>query len=159
MNNNSMIFIGLDTHKDFDKVAYCEDERLSKPIHQGRIPHATLHFVYEAGPCSYWLYRFITSLRYCCYIVAPSLVPKKPGVKVKTDKRDALKLCQLLKKTTLTLSMCRSQTTKRYVIYPVSEKQLHIFSTFIDTFIRTHFKFSANPWPIFVDCTHQGIAV
>ena len=115
MNNNSTIFIGLDTHKEFDEVAYCEDERLSKPIHLGRIPntkqavkklirqyqskypHATLDFVYEAGPCGYWLYRFITSLGHCCYVVAPSLIPKKPGVRVKTDKRDALKLCQLLK--------------------------------------------------------------
>lgn len=35
MNNNSMIFIGLDTHKNYDQVAYCEDERLSKPNHQG----------------------------------------------------------------------------------------------------------------------------
>jgi len=115
MNDNNMIFIGLDTHKDFNEVAYCEDERLSKPIHQGRIPntkqavtklirqlqskypHPTLHFVYEAGPCGYWLYRFITSLGHSCYILAPSLIPKKSGDKIKTDKRDALKLCQLLK--------------------------------------------------------------
>jgi transposase len=59
-------------------------------------PHATLHFVYEARPCGYCLYRFITSLGHCCYI-APSLVPKKQGDKIKTDKREALKLCQLLK--------------------------------------------------------------
>ena len=111
MNDNNMIFIGLDTHKDFDEVAYCEDERSSTPTHQGRIPntkqaikklirqlqskypHATLHFIYEAGSCGYWLYRFITSLGHCCSIGAPSLIPKKPGDKIKTDKRDVLKLC------------------------------------------------------------------
>ena len=101
MNNNNMIFIVLDPHKEFNKVAYCEDERLSKPTHLGRIPntkqsikklYATLHFVYEAGPCGYWIYRFITSLCHCCYVVAPSLIPKKPGDRVKTDKRDALKV-------------------------------------------------------------------
>jgi transposase len=101
MNDNNMIFIGLDTHKDFNEIAYCKDDRSSKPIHQGRVPntkqaatklirqlqskypHATLHFVYEAGPCGYWLYRFITSLGHCCYIVAPSLVPKSLVTKSK----------------------------------------------------------------------------
>lgn len=39
MNDNNMIFIGLDTHKDFNEIAYCEDERSSKPIHQGRVPN------------------------------------------------------------------------------------------------------------------------
>lgn len=115
MNKHSIIFIGLDTHKEFHEVAYCEDGRGKAPIHLGRIasskvsvkklvrqfeskyPNATLHFVYEAGPCGYWIYRFITSLGHCCYVVAPSLIPKKPGDKIKTDRRDALKLVKLLK--------------------------------------------------------------
>ena len=54
-------------------------------------------FVYEAGPCGYWVYRLLTKLGHQCYIVAPSLIPKKAGDKIKTDKRDALKLTQLLK--------------------------------------------------------------
>ncbi len=97
MNKHSMIFIGLDTHKEFHEVAYSEEQRGARPVHYGRIPSskvsvkkllrqfeskypgATLHFVYEAGPCGYWIYRLITSLGHCCYVVAPSLIPKKPG--------------------------------------------------------------------------------
>ena len=69
---------------------------------ESKYPKATLHFAYEAGPCGYWMYRFITSLGHCCYVIAPSLIPKKPGDKVKTDKRDALRLAKLLKTEELT---------------------------------------------------------
>ena len=120
MNKHSILFIGLDTHKEFNQVAYIEEHRGSQPVHLGRFssskvavqklvrqfeskyPGATLHFVYEAGPCGYWIYRLITSLGHCCYVVAPSLIPKKPGEKIKTDKRDALKLAKLLKSEDLT---------------------------------------------------------
>ncbi|MFP3427051.1 IS110 family transposase, partial [Pseudoalteromonas sp. SIMBA_162] len=117
---HSILFIGLDTHKEFNEVAYIEEHRGAQPVHLGRVssskmavqklvrqfeskyPGATLHFVYEAGPCGYWIYRLITSLGHCCYVVAPSLIPKKPGEKIKTDKRDALKLAKLLKSEDLT---------------------------------------------------------
>jgi transposase len=120
MIEHSIIFIGLDTHKEFIEVAYIEDQRGATPIHFGRIsstkisikklarqfqskyPSASLHFVYEAWPCGYWIYRLLTSLGNCCYVVAPSLIPKKPGDKVKTDKRDAIKLAKLLKSEDLT---------------------------------------------------------
>ena len=120
MTKHNILFIGLDTHKEFVEIAYIEDNRGAQPIHFGRIssaktaikklirqfeskyPSATLHFVYEAGPCGYWIYRLITSLGHCCYVVAPSLIPKKPGERVKTDKRDALKLAKLLKSEDLT---------------------------------------------------------
>ena len=120
MNKHSILFIGLDTHKEFNEVAYIEEHRGANPVHLGRVssskvavqklvrqfeskyPGATLHFVYEAGPCGYWIYRLVTSLGHCCYVVAPSLIPKKPGEKIKTDKRDALKLAKLLKSEDLT---------------------------------------------------------
>lgn len=120
MNKHSILFIGLDTHKEFNEVAYIDEHRGAQPVHLGRFssskmavqklvrqfeskyPGATLHFVYEAGPCGYWIYRLITSLGHCCYVVAPSLIPKKPGEKIKTDKRDALKLAKLLKSEDLT---------------------------------------------------------
>ena len=119
MNKDNIIFIGMDTHKDFCEVSYCLDSRESVPQSLGRIttskqaitklarqfqskyPKATLHFVYEAGPCGYWIYRLLTKLGHCCFIVAPSLIPKKPGDKVKTDKRDALMLARLLKNADL----------------------------------------------------------
>ena len=115
MNNSNIIFVGLDTAKEFSEVAYGLDDRDHKPCLLSRIrstkqgveklcrqlqskhPGATLHFVYEAGPCGYWIYRLLTRLGHPCYVIAPSLIPKKPGVRVKTDKRDALMLCQLLK--------------------------------------------------------------
>lgn len=120
MIEHSIVFIGLDTHKEFIEIAYIEDQRGATPIHFGRIssskvaikkfarqfqakyPSATLHFVYEAGPCGYWIYRLLTSLGHCCYVVAPSLIPKKPGEKIKTDKRDAIKLAKFLKSEDLT---------------------------------------------------------
>jgi len=120
MNKHNILFIGLDTHKVSTDVAYIEDPRGAIAIHHGKIPttktaikklirtfeskypRATLHFTYEAGPCGYWIYRLITSLGHCCYVVAPSLIPKKPGDKVKTDKRDALRLAKLLKTENLT---------------------------------------------------------
>ena len=120
MNKHIILFIGLDTHKEFNEVAYIEEHRGAQPVHLGRFsssklavqklvrqfeskyPGATLHFVYEAEPCGYWIYRLITSLGHFCYVVAPSLIPKKPGERVKTDKRDALKLAKLLKSEDLT---------------------------------------------------------
>jgi len=71
MIKHNIIFIGLDTHKTFTEVAYIEDQRGTKSTHLGKIlsnkaaftklarqlqskyPDATLHFVYEAGPCGY----------------------------------------------------------------------------------------------------------
>ncbi|KZN52840.1 hypothetical protein N482_25060 [Pseudoalteromonas luteoviolacea NCIMB 1942] len=111
MNKYSILFIGLDTYKEFIEVAYIEDNRGAQPIHFGRIssakvvikklirqfeskyPNATLHFVYEAGPCGYWIYHLITSLGHCCYVVAPSPIPKK---------RYALNFAKLLKSEDLT---------------------------------------------------------
>lgn len=120
MNNDTIVFIGLDTHKSFIQVAVLQGHRGAKPDHLGRIksnkstliklaqqlqskyPKATLHFIYEAGPCGYWTYRLLTSLGHCCYVIAPSLIPKKTGDRVKTDKRDAAKLAKLFKAEELT---------------------------------------------------------
>src|SRR5262245_20005231 len=57
-------------------------------------PPARLRVCYEAGPCGYVLHRQLTELGVDCVVVAPSLVPTKPGEKVKTDRRDALKLAR-----------------------------------------------------------------
>jgi len=51
--------------------------------------------VYEAGPCGYGLHRYLTGQGFTCQVVAPSLIPKKPGDKVKTDRRDSLSLARL----------------------------------------------------------------
>ena len=120
MKKDTIIFVGLDTHKKFHHVAYIEDGRGKTPVDYGKItgskialtklirklqskyPNATLHFVYEAGPCGFWIYRHITSLGHCCYVVCPSKIPRASGDRVKTDRLDALKLVKLLKSEDLT---------------------------------------------------------
>jgi transposase len=61
-----------------------------------------LTFCYEAGPTGYGLYRLIKSLGHECIVVAPSLIPKKPGDRVKTNRRDAVELAKLLRAGELT---------------------------------------------------------
>jgi transposase len=56
-----------------------------------------LVFVYEAGPCGSWLYRSLTKKKLLCWVVAPSLVPKKAGDRVNTDRRDATQLARLMR--------------------------------------------------------------
>jgi transposase len=64
--------------------------------------HAGAHFCYEAGPTGYGLYRLITALGHSCTVVAPSLIPRKPGDRVKTNRRDAVALAKLLRAGELT---------------------------------------------------------
>jgi transposase len=61
-----------------------------------------VRFCYEAGPCGYVLQRQIQALGYECLVVAPSLIPLKPGDRIKTDRRDAKKLAELLRAGLLT---------------------------------------------------------
>ncbi len=61
-----------------------------------------LRFCYEAGPCSYGVYRQLKALGHDCTVVAPSLIPRKPGDRIKTDRRDALALARLFQNGELT---------------------------------------------------------
>jgi transposase len=61
-----------------------------------------LHFCYEAGPTGYGLHRLITELGHPCTVVAPSLIPRKPSDRVKTNRRDAISLARLLRAGELT---------------------------------------------------------
>jgi transposase len=54
-----------------------------------------LRFCYEAGPCGYGVQRQLSAMGHQCAVVAPSLVPRKPGERIKTDRRDAVKLAKL----------------------------------------------------------------
>ena len=54
-----------------------------------------LRFVYEAGPCGYHIYRYLTGSSLDCSVVAPSLIPKKSGDKIKTDRKDSISLARL----------------------------------------------------------------
>jgi len=63
---------------------------------------ARLVFAYEAGPCGYWLYRYLTRKGLICHVVAPSLIPRKACDRVKTDRRDAITLARLMRSGDLT---------------------------------------------------------
>jgi transposase len=119
MRQSSTLYIGLDVHKDSIAVAYVAQEHGAEVIYLGAIgtrqcdidqlirkmqSKAThLIFVYEAGPCGYWLYRYLTKKGYDCWVVAPSLVPQKAGDRVKTDRRDAMQLARLARSGDLTV--------------------------------------------------------
>ena len=112
-------FIGLDVHKDSIAVAVALPGR-DEPMYRGEIAHEPrkihkwlsrlsaefegllLLFCYEAGPCGYGLYRQLVAAGHDCQVVAPSLIPKKAGERIKTDRRDALKLARLLRSGDLT---------------------------------------------------------
>jgi len=57
---------------------------------------------YEAGPCGYALQRQMTTPRVSCQVIAPALIPRKPGERIKTNPRDARKLAELLRAGLLT---------------------------------------------------------
>ncbi len=113
------IYVGLDVHKDTIAVAVAWAGR-DEPEYWGEIKHsrkaveklirqlseacggALLLFCYEAGPCGYGLHRQIVESGHDCEVVAPSRIPKRPGDRIKTDRRDALKLASLLRAGELT---------------------------------------------------------
>ena len=118
MKHSSTLYVGPDVPKESITVAYAAEKRDAEVISLGTIGtrqcdidklirklqskgHA-LVFVYEAGPCGYWLYRYLTKKGLPCWVVAPSLIPKKPGGRVKTDRRDAAQLARLMRSGDLT---------------------------------------------------------
>jgi transposase len=106
VRDHSEVFVALDTSKLRNAVAIAEAGRSGEVRFLGEIdntPTATaqlvkkltgkygrLAFCYEAGPTGYGLYRQITGLGHECIVAAPSLIPKKAGDRVKTNRRDAL---------------------------------------------------------------------
>ena len=72
----------------------CDIDKLIRKLESKGAPFA---IAYEAGPCGYWLYRYLTRRGLSCIVVAPSLIPRKPGDRVKTDRRDAVTLARLLR--------------------------------------------------------------
>jgi transposase len=103
-------YVGLDVHKETIAVSVAEGaggevryvgeivntaEALAKLVKQLKKGAACLSFCYEAGPCGYVIYRQLQEIKQDCQVVAPSLIPKKAGDRVKTDRRDSLSLARL----------------------------------------------------------------
>src|SRR3712207_252206 len=111
-------FVGIDAAKLRNAVAVADEGRDGEIRYLGEFDAAPesmrrlvarlaakydrLSFCYEAGPTGYGLYRLLTDLGHACVVVAPSLIPKKPSDRVKTNRRDALTLARLLRAGELT---------------------------------------------------------
>jgi transposase len=118
MSNHSEAFVAFDTSKLRNAVAIGDGgregevrffgeientaEATAKLVRKLAAKYERLTFCYEAGPTGYGLYRQIQSLGHGCIVVAPSLIPKKPGDRVKTNRRDAMSLARLLRAGELT---------------------------------------------------------
>src|SRR4030067_990217 len=103
-------YVGLDVHKETIAVSVAEaaggdvryfgvirntPEAMVKLVRQLRKDGVVLSFCYEAGACGYGIHRQLQDLKQECQVVAPSLIPKKAGDRVKTDRRDSLSLARL----------------------------------------------------------------
>ena len=111
-------FIGIDVAKLRNAVAIADAGRDGEVRFYGEVDaspdsmrrlaarlagkYQRLHFCYEAGPTGYGLHRLLTGLGHSCIVVAPSLIPRKPSDRVKTNRRDALTLARLLRAGELT---------------------------------------------------------
>jgi transposase len=105
MFDSRTVAAGLDVHAASIRLAAVRADELleertlaydHEAIEQALKRWPRVHAVYEAGPTGYGLYRHLTAAGIRCDVVAPGLVPKRPGERVKTDTRDARKLARLL---------------------------------------------------------------
>jgi transposase len=107
---NVTTYVGIDAHKkDLFVAMLIGNEKMPVTWQLANEPRAVHRLVrtleretagpvrvfYEAGPCGYALQRQITTSRVSCDVVAPALIPRKPGERVKTNRRDARKLAEL----------------------------------------------------------------
>lgn len=106
----SIKFVGMDVHKATISVSVADRgreevrhlgdiantaEAMNKLVRQLRKDGCDISFCYEAGPCGYGIYRQLTELGWECHVIAPSLIPRKAGDRIKTDRRDSMMLARL----------------------------------------------------------------
>lgn len=113
MVDDIAVYVGLDVSKEKIAIGLAEAGRKGAVRYYGEIAnradavrkfvdklarrHGHVCFCYEAGPTGYGLYRQLSGLGHECLVVAPSLVPTRPGLQIKTDRRDAVALAALLR--------------------------------------------------------------
>jgi transposase len=116
MDKGIRVFVGLDVHKDTIALALAQ-VGAEQACYVGTVGHdvpkllkllsrygepRTVRVVYEAGPTGYGLYRQLRAKGYEAQVVAPSLIPKRAGVRIKTDRRDCVELARLSRSGELT---------------------------------------------------------
>src|SRR6266545_7027722 len=115
MSQSSTVFVGMDVHKDSIEIAIADENEVrrygqvggdassvDRVVRKLRSAHRDLMFVYEAGPCGFWLWRRLAAQGLACMVVSPSMTPRRPGERLKTDRRDAVKLARLARAGELT---------------------------------------------------------
>jgi len=111
MEQRTSFFVGLDVHKDTIAIAAAKANSREEPRFVGTTAYSVrqvekalassgcapqeMSIAYEAGPCGYGLYRELAARGFCCAVVAPSKVARRPADRIKTDRRDALLLARL----------------------------------------------------------------
>src|ERR1700741_5264962 len=104
-------YVGLDVHKESIVVAVASGDLRGEVREYGRIANTptaldrllrklggdgvSLRFCYEAGPGGYGIQRHVSAQGHECVVVAPSLIPRRTGDRIKTDRRDAASLAKL----------------------------------------------------------------
>lgn len=108
----SVVYVGMDVHKESVAIAVLRDSHREAEIvrtirnerrHIARFfqrlkeKESVILSCYEAGPTGFAIYRQLEEMEITCYVAAPSLLPRKPGDRIKTDNRDALMLAKTLR--------------------------------------------------------------
>jgi len=108
----SIVYVGMDVHKEtiaiavfrdsnknveFEKIIRNEPGKVKKFFNKLKEKGENILSCYEAGPTGFTLYRILEEMDITCYVAAPSLLPRKPGDRIKTDKRDAIMLAKVLR--------------------------------------------------------------
>ena len=129
MGKHKLAFVAFDSAKEKHAVAIADDGRDGEVRYLGEIDNSPdavrklvaklsrqyehLHFCYEAGPTGYGLHRQLSDLGHVCDVVAPTMIPKRSGDRVKTNRRDSVTLVKLLRAGNCARSGCRIRCMRR----------------------------------------------